>query len=434
MGVSQASDDAPAWLERLAKHVRRNKLAVLRLSEDEWGEVTNSRRGIGRFTVGRLHRSLQGLRAPTACVVVGPEIDGTSIHFGLLRSTWAATTVHRGLKVESVETVSAASEQDLIELLPERRQGRLRSQLNPADPLVTLGPRTSAWLVKGLARREANWPAMRIVERGITRPNVYAGSPELQMDAITTALKVFGVSTDDPAELLDLAGPEESTLDQLRISEDSVIEHDGRTVDGFVLQDSDLTGKAVFVKNDERLEVITANRRPLEELFGVDLIYVNATMGNIVMVQYKMLERAGGNSTTDWIYRPDAQFREEAGRMKHWVAADPSQTPGDYRINNEVFYLKFVKRDAKLGRAPIVIPMAHFEELEKDPSTRGPRGGFRVSFETLHGRYLRQTAFLDLIRSGYIGANSQAASAYTKLIEAVLHGGRGVVAALQSRR
>ena len=431
--ASQASEDESKWLESLVKHVGRNRLAVLRLSGDEWDQVTNSRYGISRFTVAR-QRSLQGLRAPTACIVVGPRIEETAIHFGLLRSTWGATTVQRGLKVESAEAVSPASEEELIELVTERHQRKLRSHLNSTDPLVILGPRTGARLVEGLARHEANWSAMSVVARGIVQRSEYAGPREQQVDAVATALKVFGVSTDDSAELLELTGEGDSTLDQLRISEDSVIEHDARTLDGFQLEDSDLTGRAVFVKNDERLEVITANRRPLEELFGVDLIYVNETMGNIVMVQYKMLEREGGSRTADWTYRPDAQFWEEAGRMKRWVAADASQQPGDYRISNEVFYLKFVKRDAKLGRAPIVIPMAHFEELEKDPSSRGPRGGLRVSFETLQGRYLRQTAFLDLIRSGYIGADSQAASAYTALIEEVLRGGKGVVAALQAQR
>ena len=56
------------------------------------------------------------------------------------------------------------------------------------------------------------------------------------------------------------------------------------------LTDSDITGRAVFEKGRERLEVFTANRRPLEKIFGVDLIHLNTTSQNIVMVQYKMLE------------------------------------------------------------------------------------------------------------------------------------------------
>ena len=367
-------------------------------------------------------------------MVVGRESDRTPMHFGIVESIWGATTLESGLKIVSAQAVSPGSEEELIQLVPVGEgQHVLRSALKSAQSLVSLGPVTSTRLVEGLARSEVNWPAMRAVERGVAPRRVYAGPSDLQADAVATALRVFGVSLDDAAESLDVADPGESTLDQIRISEDSVIEHDARVVEGFKLADSDLKGRAVFVKGGEMLNVITANRRPLEELMGVDLIYVNEPMGNVVMVQYKMLEQVDQTRTTDWIFWPDAQFREEARRMRRWVAGERSRGRGEYRINNEVFYLKFVKRDATLGRAPIVIPMAHFEELEKDPSSRGPRGGFRVSFDALGGRYLRQASFLELIRSGYIGADSRAASAYARLIEAVLHGGRGIVAALQAK-
>ena len=172
-----------------------------------------------------------------------------------------------------------------------------------------------------------------------------------RLTRLTTALRVFGLKMDDSPEMLELFRRGETALDQLRISEDSVIEHDARFVTGFKLNESDLKGRAIFVKNNERLEVITANRRPLEELFGVDLIYVNALMGNIVMVQYKMLEREGSKNNIDWIYRPDTQFQKETDRMRQWVVDTHSTSPYEYRLNSEVFYLKFVKRHAELGRA-----------------------------------------------------------------------------------
>jgi len=54
------------------------------------------------------------------------------------------------------------------------------------------------------------------------------------------------------------------------------------------------------------LEVFTANRRELEHCFGVDLIYVNLTKQNVVMLQYKMLEPSSkSDDQTDWVYRPD---------------------------------------------------------------------------------------------------------------------------------
>jgi hypothetical protein len=77
-----------------------------------------------------------------------------------------------------------------------------------------------------------------------------------------------------------------------------------------------LTGSAVFTRNDQRLEIFTVNRRDLEHVFGVDLIYLNASRQNIVMLQYKMLEPLRDDGDTDWIYRPDAKLDDEIRRMR----------------------------------------------------------------------------------------------------------------------
>ena len=106
----------------------------------------------------------------------------------------------------------------------------------------------------------------------------------------------------------------------------------------------------------------------------------------------------------------------------------------EYRLNTQVFYLRFVKRDAGLKNAGITMPIDHFERLRADPESRGPRGGFRISFDSLDGRYLRQTAFLELVRSGYIGANAGTTKHLRELVRAVVQGEKSVIAAIQSQR
>ena len=427
---------APAWLDRLLKHVNRNRLAVLRFSEREWQEILGSRRGVSRFTVARPHPDRSGLRTPTACLVIGREMGGPALHFGMLASVSAVTTLDTRLKVVSSKPLSPEDfDEELIRLVdgPEGRD-RPDHAFGSMEPLEVMGSAASAELVERLARNEENWPAMRDVGSGLEPRRTYGGPADLQTDAVASALKAFGVSLDDGAVFLSLGdGAGDSALERVRISEDAVIGHDARVVDGFRIASSDLTGRAVFVNGDEALEVITANRQPLEEVLGVDLIYVNATMRNVVMVQYKMLEAEGQGRRKDWVFRPDAQFRKEVARMREF-ACGPPPGPGEYRINSEVFYLKFVRRDAALGRAPIIIPMDHFERMEGDPAFKGPRGGFRVSYGALGGRYLRQDAFLGLVRFGYIGAYSEEASAFTRIIDAILEDGRGMVAAFQAKR
>ena len=427
-------DDLPAWATALLSHVGKSGMALLRLSADEWIEIANSRRGASRFTVARPHANRQGLRTPTAGLVVADEAESTVIRFGIVESIQAVTTLESRLKFVAANPVVPSSERELLRLVTGRsRQARLRSALRSTDSLLSLPPAVSEYLVETLARNETNWAAMRTVARAVGT-KTYAGPADLQADAVANALKVFGVAIDDGAGSLELAGPGRSTsLEHVSISEDAVIEHDAKVIDGFELADADLTGRAIFYNADnEVLEVVTANRRPLERVFGVDLIYVNAVKGNVVMVQYKMLERTNRTGKTDWVYRPDRQFRDEVKRMRAF-SAEPRHA-GEYRINDEAFYLKFVKRDATLGRAPIIMPMDHFERWEQNPDSRGPRGGFRVSYDALSRSYLRQDAFLGLIRAGYIGAYARVASAFTTLIDAILQDGKAVVAAIQAKR
>ena len=62
----------------------------------------------------------------------------------------------------------------------------------------------------------------------------------------------------------------------------------------------------------------------------------------------------------------------------------------------------------------------------------GVHNGLRISYDALRGRYMRQGTFVDLIRSGYIGAYAATTGHFEALIQAVLDGDRAVVAAVQA--
>ncbi len=422
------------WVEGLIAHVTKHGLAVFQFSDYDWTQIEWSRRGNERFTVARPHAKRSVLRAPTACLIIGHLQLETVIRLGIVETIHAVATLESRFKVVDTRSLYLRSDEEVVQLVSvKEEQANLRSAMRARSSLTCLGSEISGHLIQGLSRDERNWRAMRAVANGMWKRRGYSTAADLESDAVVSALKVFGVSLDDEPYSVYLSSKRESALERIRISEDSVIEQDAKVVNGFQLAESDLTGKAVFIKNDEVLEVITANRRPLEQVLGVDLIYVNASMRNVVMVQYKMLEPVSLEKKTDWIFRPDAQFRKELARMRRFSVKGTRQL-GEYRINDEIFYLKFVKRDAVQGRAPIIMPMAHFEQLEKDPASKGPRGGFRVSYETLNRRYLRQDPFLGLVRSGYIGTYADRASAFTSLINRILRGDKAIVAALQSKR
>ena len=295
---------------------------------------------------------------------------------------------------------------------------------------MELSPKLGSHVIERLASIESNHGPMRAVAESLFTPRTFRNMAALQEDAVRAALKAFGLGPDDQASSLELFEGKETALARVRIMEDSVIEHDARHVPGFDLVGSDITGRAVFTRDRERLEIFTANRRPLEHVFGVDLIYLNATRQNIVMLQYKMLQPDRDKEETDWIYRPDANLDREIRRMQQF-AAEHVPGPYEYRLNPAVFYLKFVKRDGAITSGGIITPIDHFLKLRDDPACRGPRGGLRVSYDRLDGRYLRQAAFLDLLRSGYIGAHAETTQHLKMLVQAVLDGDRGVVAAIQ---
>ena len=423
----------PNWLTELITLVSNKPLTIFRFSEDKWESLRNSRRGTHEFTIARSYLSLENVRVPTACILIGQTYENKKeAYFGLLKSRSAVTTLESRLKIIAAQPISPSSEKALLNLVSDKAlKSIFRTRIESDASVIRLSPTLSDHLVAKLAERTANRRAMRAVVAFLNVPTTYSGNNALQEDAVALALKTFGVSGGEAASFVDIIDDKETSLVRVNILEDAVIEHDARVVPGFKLSHSDLTGRAIFRKGSEVLEVITANKRPLEEVLGVDLIYLNAVKQNVVMVQYKMLEPGRKNGGTDWLYRPDEQLHKEMERMKRFGR---SHTPGllEYRINPEVFYLRFVRRDAILGKSAVTMPIDHFRVLRGNPDCKGPRGAFRISYESLDGRYLRQEGFLDLIHSGYIGAYAQTTTDLSSIIRATLKNGRAVVAACQS--
>jgi hypothetical protein len=421
------------WLDELRALAYKRPLAIFRFSEEEWWDISNSRRGTGHFTVARSHASLEHVRAPTACLIFADEFGGDGhAFFALLSSRSPVSTLDTRVTIEHVHQMLPSTEEGLVALVTDKALAtNLRTRLAEGGTVARLSPALSTHLIDRLAELEGNRGAMRSLIASLDVPRAYSGTGALQEDAVHMALRAFGITPYDAARSVDMVEGRETALARVNIREDAVIEHDARHIPLFRLAGSDLTGRAVFENGGERLEVITANKRPLEEVLGVDLIYLNAIKQTIVMVQYKMLEADDDQDDTDWIYRPDDQFAKEIERMKRFARAR-SPGPLEYRINPQVFYLKFVRRDALLGKQAITIPIDHYEVLRKDPSCKGRKGAFRISYDALDGRYLRQKPFLELIRAGYIGAHAETTADLARLVNATLKDDRAVVAAIHS--
>ena len=422
------------WLDTLKEYAAQHPIVVLRFTSDEWESLTNSRRGVGEFTIALPHALVSGVKTPAPCLLLGKEGDVEQVLLGLVSSKSPITTLDSRIKVARSVVIEPSSVAGLVALVTDAPHARnFSSRLQGEQAISLLSPKLSSHLVEKLATIQGNKGGMRAVAESLSSQKRFKGNSEMQVDAVQTALAAFGLAATDQALTVELVEGKATALGRVAIMEDSVVEHDARSVPGYSLIHSDVTGRAVFKKGEDQLEVFTANRRELEHCFGVDLIYVNLTKQNVVMLQYKMLEPSKKtDDQTDWVYRPDGQLDAEIARMNAFAAAH-APGPKEYRLNPQVFYMKFVKRDSKLGDGGIITPLDHFEQVRADPSFMGPKKGLRLSYKSLKGRYLRQTPFLDLIRCGYIGAYAKTAAELRVLIEAILDGNKAVVAAVQQK-
>lgn len=423
-----------SWLESLKAQVEQNPIVLIRFSSEVWGQLVNSRRGVNEFTVALPHAQLDGVRVPAVCLIFGSTDNEDSACVGVLSSKSPVTTLESRIKVSRAVSVLPNSVSGLAALVTEAPHAKnLADRLAAVHPVSKLSSKLGSHVVERLASIQENKGGLRVVSESLAAPKRYRGIAAQQQDAVQTALALFGLAANDPATRIDLVEGKPTALGHVSFMEDSVVEHDARNVPGYSLVESDVTGRAVFEKGSEQLEIFTANRRDLEHCFGVDLIYINLTKQNVVMLQYKMLQPAGkSGEQTDWVYRPDSQLDAEIARMKAFSAAHPPG-PKEYRLSPQVFYMKFVKRDASVREGGIVIPLDHFEKVRADSLFVGPKGGLRLSYQALNGSYLRQTPFLDLVKCGYVGAHATTTAEFQSLIKEILNGNKAIVAAVQQK-
>lgn len=269
------------------------------------------------------------------------------------------------------------------------------------------------------------WNDHREALRQLARPlpgAVILSEPEKQLDdAMAVAKSIFGLR----------GTPAKST--EFHLQEHHAINTDAAEVPGFDLLSTSLRGTYTFRRENEELVIYNAHQGPIEEMLGVDLVYVNETRKSVVMVQYKVLEQnREGSRRHDWVFRPDDQFHLEMGRMRLLMTG---QAPDDYRMHRDPFYFKFVRRKQRPG-APdtsLVLSLAHVQHLLASQAHRGPRNGVRFSYEALEGQYLRATDFIGLVRSGYIGTHRIEFEWLKELLQRVSAGKRGLVLGVQHR-
>lgn len=428
------------------QHLRlllQRRVVLIRLSRGEWDAIEQGRDAGSRLSLTYSHEVAK-LAQPNSLAVVSvddsndePDEPYARLFVGLVTSIAGVAFFDSRVVVSHLVPVLPRTLPILVSGIDAPTvQAGLTRILGGEDGLMAFSPRLGEAVVRQLVADSFNEGVFARIVAELDRPAEYRDGRALQQDAIDLALKAFGGG--GAADTLTISG-EGSGLARVRVQEDPLVEHDARWIEGWTLTASDVTGRARFTQpNGERLEVITANKRALEEIFGVDLIYLNERRRSLVMVQYKMMEPLwdqrvrSREGEREWIVRVDDQFLDEIERMK-WFARDLSPE-GPYRLNAGPFFVKLVKRNASTSTAGILVSLEHLLQLMGTDALIGPRGGLRISYRDLDGHYLRGEPFVDLVRSGYIGSRGATTDYMERLIEAALQDGRGVVAAVQRAR
>ena len=265
-----------------------------------------------------------------------------------------------------------------------------------------------------------------------------------QKETLSTALDIAGIDTSAVLAWSPGEGQPRSFLDgipQVYVREDAVLSSDYSDMPGF-----DVIKKYPFAARQfqstsnpsVRLKVIMANRLPLEEQTGADLIYYNETFKSFVMVQYKSMNQ--GKNGAEFRWGPNDKLSEEIARMDELFEVlslephDPSAT--SFRLHSNPFFLKLCPRlifnpDDKGLAKGMYFPLDFWKALAADPITRGPRDGRVISYENVPRR-ISNPQFVNLVAQSWVGTTVPQSEVLEHVIETVIRTGKTLTLAVKN--
>lgn len=388
--------------------------------------------------------------APLVCFIVNA---GKLTHIGLGRRGLRAGTGLSRLNIDQTEELSdPVSVRKLLNRLPNRNAAAVRKRFQSGGLLTEKGFRAVIESVRQLSTQ-----ASTLLERfsqvsteRIERLSAKArNNLAQQKEALATALSIAGISRKSIQWWAPSDSTPESFLDGLpsaRLREDQMVVNDLQNLPGFEVIKTYPYGAAVFESDEtsERLTVILANRLPLEEQTGTDLIYFNETYQSFVMVQYKAMEREDDeNGVGDDVFRlPNAQLKEETNRMDVVLGALKAcainADIGGFRLTENPFFLKLCRRlvfnpdDVRLAPG-MYLPLDYWKLLENDPGIKGPKGGLRITYENAK-RYFDNTSFATVVSKAWVGTTPSQSQVLQDVIRATLETGKAVAIAIKPKK
>ena len=300
-------------------------------------------------------------------------------------------------------------------------------------------------LDKSLRNRLLRFSALRSNALGRLK-NQERHNLALQKESLGIALGIAGFTK---KELLDWTLPSKDKnrcfldgLPKVQMREDEMLLGDFLSVPGFkaINDDTDHCAVRTFKKPNDRLPrltVIMANRLPLEQQTGADLIYFNETYRSFVMVQCKAMEQ--GQNGAEFRWTQEDQFEREILRMDSMVAKlnkeKSGTSPDGYRFSENPFFLKFCPRvrfnpDDKSLSKGIYLPLDLWRRNHIAGRLKGKRGGNLLTFENV-GRRITNSEFISLVTNSWVGTSIEQSGHLENWIRGVLVSGKSITFAIK---
>ncbi|MDN3594685.1 hypothetical protein [Zunongwangia endophytica] len=337
-------------------------------------------------------------------------------HYGIGKKGLSAGTDLQKLNIRDIRKVDQPiKKQDILELCNSRHKKYIRNQFKKGGVLaikssdnflsvfIDLNPDSAEYLKKYLIERRE-----RISKLSINKKEVLA----TQKEALLTAMSIADIDRNqisgwDFNEEEDISSYLDG-LNKMSLREDNMIINDLNNFPGFDAKKSTQYSSTVFKNQNTKLTVLLANRMPLEEILGTDLIYYNENYKCFILVQYKVMEREGDNFL---FLINNTQFEDEVKRMYSIQSkiknSEGKNSSDDFRINDDPFLLKLCPRiefdpdDIGLCNG-MYIPLSYYDVLKEDERIIGINGGKCISYLNVN-RYFNYTSFKAVVEGGWIG-------------------------------
>lgn len=379
---------------------------------------------------------------PLICFIIDEE--GIITHIGSGRRGVTAGTDLRKLNINDITKLNTVLSAKVIANYTSTRSRNYLLKKIETGGLIS--PKTFAEFVGILLKRaEEVVPILNTYSKDRNlRINMLSKSIKRslaeQKEAVLTAINIAGIDKSHVQgwDYSEAKGPVSflDGLEKVTLREDSMIINDLVNFPGFDLIKTTTYSASIFQNDKSRLTVILANRLPLEELLGTDLIYYNEDFGCFIMVQYKVMEK----ENDQFLFRvPNTQLTEDINRMESIVdslnSIGTNDNINDFRFNHNPFFIKICPKiefepDNTGLSAGMYIPLVYLKLLQEHESIKGERGGRAISYKNI-GRYFDNTSFKAIIEGGWIGTNTKQSKILEKIILNTLENGRTAVLSIK---